>query len=82
MTVNPNDAHKAIAAFIEGEPWYENLCDGLNILLMDYLVQNADIGLHSELGSSFFEDFRALMELIWTLHEIARRDRNPASYSP
>jgi hypothetical protein len=81
MAVNPSDAHKAIGTFIEGEPWYENLWGGLNILLMDYLVQNADSGLHSDLGSSFFEDFRALMELIWTLHEIARGDRNPEAYS-
>jgi hypothetical protein len=82
MAVNSIDAYKAIDAFIEGEPCYENLWDGLNILLMDYLVQNADSGLHNELGSSFFEDFRALTEFIWNLHGVAGSDRNPEPYSP
>jgi|HubBroStandDraft_1064217.scaffolds.fasta_scaffold27739_4 hypothetical protein len=67
---------EAMRLFVDSEPYYEGLWNGLYVLLMDYLSGNADVGLGRDIGGIFFDDLNALMELIWVLHEIESHDEN------
>jgi hypothetical protein len=76
MPDNLNSAvAEAVGLFVDSEPYYEGLWNGLYVLLTDYLAGNADSGLGADVDGIFFEDFNALMELIWVLHEIERKDK-------
>lgn len=66
---------EAISSFIRKEPYYGGLWRGLHIILMDYLANNADAGLHNEVGSIFFDDLGALLELLWDVRNIVEKER-------
>ena len=74
--LNTNTAElDALKDFIEDDPYYAGLWRGLNILVMEYLAENADMGLHAELNALFFRDLNSMLELVWALHMIeARRE--------
>jgi len=63
-----------VRIFIESFHDFERLWDGMYILLIYYLQEHIEDGVDNEISSDFLKDLDNLMELVWTLHELAKKE--------
>ena len=65
---------KGVEIFLEGTDDFEALWNGLYLVMWEYLERNIDEGVGEEINGKFLSDFNSLMEMIWFLHESAKKE--------
>jgi hypothetical protein len=65
---------QGVEIFLESTEDFEGLWNGLYLVMWEYLQNNIDEGVAEEIRGEFLGDFNNLMELVWLLHELTKKE--------